>query len=350
MRKSNPRYRNTFIILAGMVVLIILMLLIRPFWVSVLTALSFSIFMRPVAVWMAEKVGNRISLKVITAGILLLAVGIISSFILIFGKEFVENFSALPDKVFSFYEKNLSEGLVIKAPSWFPVSGEVNLLDREMIERIGSIMTSASQGIIGRLTGMTKSVLMSFVNLVVFAYCSFFFISDGSRMWKGIVHSLPLTTEDGNLLNRKVSVVVQASFKSILIIGVAQAVLVGASFWVIGIPNAWGWALVVIFSSAVPGLGAFAVWFPAFLYLLFLGSFGEAVGLFIWGFFIVGWTDNILRPRIIGHDTQIPDLPIFLVVMGSIFAFGPLGVFLGPLLLACFLGLLGIFTKEQSHA
>ena len=79
------------------------------------------------------------------------------------------------------------------------------------------------------------------------------------------------------------------------------------------------------------------VWIPAVVYLLMTGHFGAGIGLLIWSAAVVGSVDNLLRPRLVGGDTEMPDLLILLSTLGGLSMFGAVGLIIGPVIAGLFL-------------
>ncbi|HVG19874.1 MAG TPA: AI-2E family transporter, partial [Blastocatellia bacterium] len=95
-----------------------------------------------------------------------------------------------------------------------------------------------------------------------------------------------------------------------------------------------------------PLVGTAAVWLPATIYLLATGHYIQAVILAGWGAGIVGTVDNILRPYLISGRVQMHTLLIFFAVFGGVTVFGFLGLFIGPVILAVTITLLGLLRDE----
>ena len=89
--------------------------------------------------------------------------------------------------------------------------------------------------------------------------------------------------------------------------------------------------------SIIPGIGTALVWVPAVIYLMMSGSTTAAVGLTIWSAAVVGTVDNVLRPRLVGKETSMPDLLILVSTLGGLELFGALGLVVGPVIAALFL-------------
>jgi len=76
------------------------------------------------------------------------------------------------------------------------------------------------------------------------------------------------------------------------------------------------------------------VWIPTSLILIMRGDHAWGAFLFLWGFLVVSTVDNFIRPMIISYGTNLPFILVLLGVFGGVVAFGFIGVFLGPVLLA----------------
>jgi predicted PurR-regulated permease PerM len=111
-----------------------------------------------------------------------------------------------------------------------------------------------------------------------------------------------------------------------------QAVMAGIGFLIAGVPGAALLALLTFFLSVVP-VGPPLVWVPAALWLFNQGSTGWGVFMLVWGMG-VSTIDNFVKPWLISQGSALPFLLIMFGVLGGALAFGFIGVFLGPTLLA----------------
>lgn len=119
------------------------------------------------------------------------------------------------------------------------------------------------------------------------------------------------------------------------IIGTAlvQACVAGIGFTIAGVPGAVLLSVLTFIFSVVP-VGPPLVWIPATIWLFFQGSPGWGVFMALWGILGISGVDNIVKPYLISHESKTPFVLIFCGVIGGAFAFGLVGVFLGPTLLA----------------
>jgi len=129
------------------------------------------------------------------------------------------------------------------------------------------------------------------------------------------------------------------------VIGILQGGLAGLAFWVAGIPSSTFWGVIMVVLSVIPNVGTSIVWVPATIILAINGSVGTAVGLFAFCAVIVGSVDNLIRPILVGKDTQMHELMIFLGTLGGIFMFGITGIVIGPIIAALFVTIWEIYGQ-----
>lgn len=130
-----------------------------------------------------------------------------------------------------------------------------------------------------------------------------------------------------------VGVTVHAVVFGIVLTALAQGVLAGLGYWVAGVPTPVMWGAITALISLIPFAGPI-VWASLSAGLFINGETTAAVGLFLWGALVVSWVDNLIRPIVISGPTRIPFLLVFLGVLGGVNAFGLIGLFLGPVILA----------------
>jgi len=95
--------------------------------------------------------------------------------------------------------------------------------------------------------------------------------------------------------------------------------------------------------SIIPGIGTALIWIPAALWLAAQGMWLKAGALIVFCGVIVGSVDNILRPRLVGKDTEMHDLLILFSTLGGIAMFGIIGIIIGPIIAALFVTIWDIY-------
>ena len=334
-RMTRASYRKAFILVLAVAVSGLFLFMIADFLVAVLLAAIFAGLLYPVYRWMlrAPWLGRRPGLT--AAGVVLLAtVSLGLPFAGFVGLVSVQA-ASIAESVAPWVRDNLmdvraSDGL----PSWLPLRRQIEPYRDTIVERMGEAAGEIGGFFVRSGTALTRGTLRLFLNLFVMLYATYFFLCRGPQWIAALAGYLPLTDHDrAQVLQRGLSVT-RATLKGVLIIGVLQGALIGAAFWVLGIGGAIFWGAIVVVLSALPAVGPPLVWIPAAIYLLLNGKTVEAIGLTVWGSLVVGVLDNVLRPRIIGAETRLPDLLIFLSMLGGIAMFGVLGLILGPIIAA----------------
>ncbi len=125
-----------------------------------------------------------------------------------------------------------------------------------------------------------------------------------------------------------------------------QGALGGLIFWLLGIPGALLWGVVMALLSLLPVVGAGLIWGPVAIYLAATGHWGQGLILAAFGVGVIGLVDKVLRPILVGRDTKLPDYIVLLSTLGGFVLFGMNGFVIGPLLAALFVAFWGIFMRE----
>jgi predicted PurR-regulated permease PerM len=177
-------------------------------------------------------------------------------------------------------------------------------------------------------------------------YILFFFIRDGRRIQEALIRALPLGDARERRLFDRFGVVARATVKGTLVVAAVQGTLGGLLLWSVGIQGAVLWGVAMTVLSIIPAVGTVLVWGPAGIYLLSVGQVWQGVFVLAGGFFVVSIIDNILRPILVGRDTQMPDYLVLISTLGGLVKFGLSGFVLGPMVAAFFLVAWQIFTED----
>ncbi len=203
------------------------------------------------------------------------------------------------------------------------------------------------KGISGQIAGRTLGFLGGLASFLVqmffVIFTMYYFFKDGENIARTIRDSLPLDREQADSIMSRTREVIDASVYGVITIAIIQGTLGGLAFWVLGLPSAIIWGVVMTFLSMVPMLGAFLVWVPGAIYLALTGHWVKAVLLVLWGTLVIGMIDNFLRPKLVGDRTRLHALLIFFAVLGGLNVFGVLGVVLGPVVVAITLALVDVY-------
>jgi predicted PurR-regulated permease PerM len=129
--------------------------------------------------------------------------------------------------------------------------------------------------------------------------------------------------------------------------GLAQGVLAALGYFLAGVPEAAFFGAVTAVASLIPAVGTALVWVPVGVALIATGSPGHGALELFWGaLLVVGVSDYVIRPRLVGGHGTMPALLTFTALFGGVEAFGLIGLILGPIVMALSFGLLRIFAHD----
>ncbi len=181
---------------------------------------------------------------------------------------------------------------------------------------------------------------------VVFLFCLYYFFSDWQRFGDWITRLSPLEARHNRLFFSSFLSMGRSVLKSTLLLGILQGVLGGLALAVIGVPSPVFWGAVMVFLSLLPVVGAVMVLLPAGLIVALSGRPLAGIGLMLFGVIVVSNVDNLLRPRLVGGETALHPLAVFLSTLGGLVLFGVSGFILGPVAIALVASLLRVYQEE----
>ncbi len=217
-----------------------------------------------------------------------------------------------------------------------PFHDQLALDQGALLAKTAQIVQWLSGFMITSLSSATTGTLQFLFMLGLMLYSMYFFLMDGDKLVDLILYYLPLEDEEERRLLDKFSSVTRATLKGTAVIGILQGALAGLALALAGIPSAVFWGTVMVVLSLIPGIGTGLVWIPAAIILVAGGHVFVGIALAVFCALVVGSIDNVLRPRLVGQDTKMPDLLILLATMGGILMFGILGFIIGPIVAALF--------------
>lgn len=207
----------------------------------------------------------------------------------------------------------------------------------------------ASSFIAGQLAATAKNVASFVMNFFLTTFALFFFFRDGPRLLRAFRDVLPMEPEHKTLLLDRLNDTLSAVVQGTLVTAVAQGLVAGCGYWVLGVPFAVLLGCLTALLALLP-FGTPLVWGGVAAYLALSGSYGRAVLMIIWGTAAVGTIDNFVRPLVIGGKTSIPTVLLFFGILGGLQAYGFLGVFLAPTVIAILAAFARVYKDRYATA
>jgi predicted PurR-regulated permease PerM len=205
-----------------------------------------------------------------------------------------------------------------------------------IFQKAGEMVGHISRFLIENLQSATLGTVNFLFMTLVMLYAMFFFLMDGDKLIRKMLYYLPLENDEESRMLDRFTSVARATLKGTAVIGVLQGGLAGLALAVAGIPSAVFWGVLMVLLSILPGIGTALIWLPAAGILGASGHWPQAIGLVVFCGIVVGSLDNVLRPMLVGKDTQMHELLIFFGTIGGIMMFGFVGFIIGPIVAALF--------------
>ena len=185
------------------------------------------------------------------------------------------------------------------------------------------------------------------VQMSLAAFVSFFLYRDGKALIAVIAVAMAKVMGEGaESVSDTVSQTVRSVMYGLLGTALAQGLVAAIGFFIAGVPAVPLLSVLVFVLSLIP-VGPPLVWGAASVWLFFQGETGWGIFMVIWGTVLISGVDNVVRPMLISRGTSLPFLLTLLGVLGGVIAFGFVGMFIGPVLLAVGYSLMSDWTGTR---
>jgi predicted PurR-regulated permease PerM len=233
----------------------------------------------------------------------------------------------------------------------------VNKLENFIVEYTGQFIDiqDRAKDLVGSIASVLPSGLSSAIGLIadlsigvsMMLFIQFYALKDGKRFVDWTKKFDFMTDERQDMFYSSTAESVWAVVKGHVLIAFAQGLLAGIGLWIFGVPNVLFWTFMMILLSFIPMIGSALVWVPAAIFLALSRNFINAALLIAYGVIVVGGSDNLLRPMVVDSDSDVHPLFILLGLIGGVGLFGPVGLFLGPVIFGILKNLLEMIIEKQ---
>ncbi|MFT3974353.1 MAG: AI-2E family transporter [Amaricoccus sp.] len=323
--------------------------LLLPFYGAVFWAVILAIVFNPLQRRLERRFGVRSTVAALLSVLVCVVIAIIPMSVIL--GALVSEGAALVARV---QENQYDPGKAIQdlhaaMPPWLDTTFDrLGMGDFDALrDRLVSIFQQVSQFLATRAFTFGSNTLRFIASVGVMLYVLFFLFRDGRAIGRNVLACMPMSDAKNRALIHKFAAVVRATVKGNIAIAVIQGVIGGVAFWLLGIQGALLWGALMIFLSLLPAVGSALIWLPAAVYLIATGAVSKGLILVAVGVGVIGLVDNLLRPKLVGADTKMPDYVILVSTLGGISIFGINGFVIGPLIAALFMAAWTIFRDEK---
>jgi predicted PurR-regulated permease PerM len=172
------------------------------------------------------------------------------------------------------------------------------------------------------------------INCLVTVFALYYFLADGHDLTDSAIQLIPLDARYQRTLISKFVELSRAVTSASLLVAVAQGALIGAGYYFAGVHGLFLLIMLTMFASFIPLVGSSLVWGSCCVWLYFAHDYTPATMLLVWSIVVVIFTDNLLKPLVLHGQAKLHPLLALLSVLGGVQMLGPLGIFVGPMVVA----------------
>lgn len=346
---GSPELQNKFFVFLLVAVSVAFAWILLPFFGAIFWGAAFAILFAPLFRKLVVRFHGRRNLAaavtlLLTVLVVILPLTLVTSSLINEGSHLVKQIGSGPLELSGYFKEFVH---LMPAPL-------ERLLERfgwtdtlQLQTKISTFLSQGGQQMAARVFNIGQGTFDFLVSFAVMLYLLFFLLRDGATVADSIRRALPLSSEHQKLLIGKFTTVLRATIKGNIVVAIVQGALGGLIFWMLNVQGALLWGTVMAFLSLLPAIGAALVWLPVALWFLFTGSIWQGVTLIVFGTVVIGLVDNLLRPVLVGKDTQMPDYLVLISTLGGMALFGLAGFVLGPVVAALFIATWDLFRIEK---
>jgi predicted PurR-regulated permease PerM len=350
MPSDRTFYARTFAVVAAALIAYLLFLVLSPLAQPIAWALFIAFLLHPLHRWLTRKLRGRsaASAALLTALTVIVLLGPLGALGATFAAQLTELARRAQDFAVEHRPANFAE--LAEVPVVGPALAWVQETTGVTFAQIQAWAVEAAQAILKALAGLGRAAFLGALGTVIgFAlmmFILFFAIRDSEGMFRALRALVPLEEREKSRLFDHLASVTRALVYGTGVTAIVQGTLIALGFAVVGLPSPLVFGVLAALAALVPLAGTPVVWVPAVIVLGMQGRWTAALVLLLWGGFVTT-IDNFLRPWLVSGRAEIGALTVFIGVLGGVAAFGPIGLILGPLVLALALALIR-FSLEKT--
>jgi predicted PurR-regulated permease PerM len=342
-------YTRTFALATTAALGYALLKIVQPFIGPLAWAIFIAFLLYPVHVRLSARLRHRpqLSAALLTVLTLVVILGPLTALSAAFAVQVGELLQFAQNTVADQTRRNVFDPANVpwahETLAWLDEAFNINLAQvqswinqgmRQLLQYLASIGGKVFVGAVGTVLGFVLMIFMLF-----------FFVRDGAAMLATMRELIPMSRRYKDKLFDHLAAVTRAMVYGTGLTALIQGTLVGISFLIVGLPSPIVFGVIAALVALLPFGGTALVWIPAAFVLAGQERWGAMTFMIVWGALLVSLVDNVVRPMLVSGRANVGTLTVFIGVLGGIAAFGAIGLFVGPLILALIIALIR-FTLE----
>ncbi|PKN51782.1 MAG: AI-2E family transporter [Deltaproteobacteria bacterium HGW-Deltaproteobacteria-13] len=341
--KQQTNFEKIAFLILLLFITVFLTYILQPFFFAIFWAVLVASIFSPLYKFINKKVLNPnlcAGITLITVFLcLILPVGLLIDLLVVEAIDIYQSLNSSNNN----WIGTLSE--VLKSLNNNPLLAKLDVDQAFLISKSQEALKALTQYVLTHISEFTQNTIFVFVSFAVMLYSLFYFLRDGKKLTATIIDNIPVDNKHLRHFIDQFLTTAKSSLKFTFVIGGIQGFLGGLVFYLTGVERALVWGVLMFGLSIVPAVGSAIIWAPAGIIMLFLGHIWQGIVILLFGSLVISSVDNLLRPVLMGRDTQMHPLLIFLSTLGGIAALGFSGFILGPVIASLFLAGWKIFPE-----
>lgn len=312
-------------------------LVIRPLLTPIVLGLFLAYIFYPLYLYFEKKWKSKYLAASIVLGIAVLIVLIPILLIL----------PSLANQILNFYLtlKSLDIGSAIA--NVIPYIADNKALYGEVIATMSNFNATVSDWILNFFKSTIMNLPEIMFGILILMFTFFFALTESIDFKQYVSVILPFSKEQEKLFFNRLKQVTDSVIFGQVIVGIAQGIVAGVGYFIIGIPNAMLITVLTIIVGILPVIGPAMVWIPVDLFLFISGQVDLGIMLLIYGLFVMSPIDTLMRPILVSEKAQMNSALVLIGMVGGAYAFGFIGFLLGPLIIAALVLLIEIYKDKK---
>ncbi|KRG28531.1 AI-2E family transporter [Salegentibacter mishustinae] len=202
----------------------------------------------------------------------------------------------------------------------------------------------------GNLQSLAGGTFNAFIAIGIMYFMLYYMLVKRDSMKSSLISYIPLGNENLKIIGKESDQLVRSNALGIPLVAIFQGIIALIGYLILGVPDPFFWFVITAIGSMIPFIGTAIGIIPVVILLIAQGDNWQAIAMLIYGFVVVGSTDNLIRLYILDRLAAVhPLITLFGVIVG-VQLFGFIGLIFGPLLISLFLLILKIYKKEYGNA
>ena len=196
------------------------------------------------------------------------------------------------------------------------------------------------------LQSFAGSTFNIFIAIGLMYFMLYYMLTNRRELKESLFEYIPISKKNLRKIGDESHAMVRSNALGIPLVALAQGIIALIGFLLFGIEDAFFWFVIVTIGSMIPFVGTLVGILPVFILTLSNGNTFQAWGILIYGFVVVGSTDNIIRLYLLKKLDNVHPLVTLIGVIVGVPLFGFIGLIFGPLLISLFMIVMRIYKRE----